>query len=123
MQDSSSHTLVCAITMPCMFSLRAAHLLYRFEADAILNSDLAIPLRGAAIGNGWIDSFAQYPSYLDYAVKHGIVVENSDVSVCASRCDEMTQGGIVIGLQAWKGSYGPLHGPAQNLRRPLPSTR
>lgn len=54
------------------------------SADAILNTpDLGIPLRGAAIGNGWIDSRTQYPSYLDYAVKHGILEENSDA--CVSR--------------------------------------
>jgi len=38
-----------------------------------LNSSLSIPLRGSAIGNGWIDARRQYPSYLDYAVKHGLV--------------------------------------------------
>ena len=38
-----------------------------------------MPLRGAAIGNGWIDSQTQYPAYLDYAVKHGIIEENSEV--------------------------------------------
>ena len=32
-----------------------------------------------AIGNGWIDARRQYPSFLDYAVKHGIVELNSDV--------------------------------------------
>ena len=53
---------------------------YLNTADAILNSDLGIPLRGAAIGNGWIDSRTQYPSYLDYAVKHGLVEENSEVA-------------------------------------------
>lgn len=42
-------------------------------AEAILNSTLGIPLRGSAIGNGWIDARRQYPSYLDYAVKHGLV--------------------------------------------------
>ncbi|KAF5371322.1 hypothetical protein D9758_004167 [Tetrapyrgos nigripes] len=49
-----------------------------YFANAILNSDLKIPLAGAAIGNGWIDARRQYPSYLDYAVKVGILEENSD---------------------------------------------
>ncbi|KAI0375946.1 alpha/beta-hydrolase [Pilatotrama ljubarskyi] len=44
-----------------------------YFADAILSSKLRIPLKGAAIGNGWTDARRQYPSYLDYAVKHGIV--------------------------------------------------
>jgi len=43
------------------------------SAEAILNSTLGIPLRGSAIGNGWIDARRQYPSYLDYVVKHGLV--------------------------------------------------
>ncbi|CDO73823.1 hypothetical protein BN946_scf185015.g152 [Trametes cinnabarina] len=44
-----------------------------YFADAILSSNLKIRLKGAAIGNGWTDARRQYPSYLDYAVKHGIV--------------------------------------------------
>lgn len=49
------------------------------SADAILNSNLNIPLRGAAIGNGWIDGRSQYASYLPYAVKHGLVEVDSEV--------------------------------------------
>ena len=48
-------------------------------ADAILSSNLNIPLRGIAIGNGWMDARRQYPAYLDYAVKHGIIELGSDV--------------------------------------------
>ncbi|KAH7926806.1 alpha beta-hydrolase [Leucogyrophana mollusca] len=48
-----------------------------YFATAILSSNLGIPLRGAAIGNGWMDGRSQYPAYLDYAVTHGIVDENS----------------------------------------------
>ena len=48
-------------------------------ADYILNSNLGLPLRGIAIGNGWIDARRQYPSYLDFAVKVGVLEENSDV--------------------------------------------
>ncbi|KAF9006754.1 pheromone-processing carboxypeptidase KEX1 [Cyathus striatus] len=48
-----------------------------YYADAVLNSKLQVPLRGAAIGNGWIDPKRHYPSYLDYAVKVGILEENS----------------------------------------------
>ncbi|PCH40983.1 KEX1 protein [Wolfiporia cocos MD-104 SS10] len=49
-----------------------------YFADAILDSSLNIPLRGAAIGNGWIDGRHQYPSFLTYAVKHGLVEEGSE---------------------------------------------
>lgn len=45
-----------------------------------MKSKLPTPLRGIAIGNGWIDGRRQYPAYLDYAVKHGLIEENSDVS-------------------------------------------
>ncbi|KZT29372.1 alpha/beta-hydrolase [Neolentinus lepideus HHB14362 ss-1] len=49
-----------------------------YFADAILNSDLNLPFKGVAIGNGWIDARRQYPAFLDYAVKHGLVEPNSD---------------------------------------------
>ncbi|KAF8728319.1 hypothetical protein AX14_006791 [Amanita brunnescens Koide BX004] len=49
-----------------------------YFAEAILESNLNIPLRGAAIGNGWIDPRRQYPAYLDYMVKVGILEENSE---------------------------------------------
>lgn len=48
-------------------------------ADAILSSTLNIPLRGVAIGNGWMDARRQYPAYLDYATKHGLLEEGSNV--------------------------------------------
>lgn len=54
---------------------------FPFLADAVLSSNLGILLRGTAIGNGWMDSKRQYPAYLEYAVKHGIVEEGSDVSI------------------------------------------
>ncbi|KIK64841.1 hypothetical protein GYMLUDRAFT_39801 [Collybiopsis luxurians FD-317 M1] len=49
-----------------------------YFADAVLNSNIGTPLKGAAIGNGWIDARRQYPSFLDYSVKVGILEENSD---------------------------------------------
>ncbi|KAJ7771009.1 Alpha/Beta hydrolase protein [Mycena maculata] len=49
-----------------------------YFANSILNSNLGIPLRGIAIGNGWIDARRQYPSYIDFAVKVGILEENSE---------------------------------------------
>ncbi|KAF9809828.1 hypothetical protein IEO21_07228 [Rhodonia placenta] len=49
-----------------------------YFADAVLNSTLNVPLRGAAIGNGWMDGRHQYPSFLEYAVKHGLVEEGSE---------------------------------------------
>ncbi|TDL29373.1 KEX1 protein [Rickenella mellea] len=48
-----------------------------YIADAILSSRLRTPLKGVAIGNGWMDGRSQYPSYIDYAVKHGILEEGS----------------------------------------------
>lgn len=55
--------------------------MFCLPADAVLNSNLGIPLRGAAIGNGWIDPRRQYPAYIDFAVKVGLLEENSDVRV------------------------------------------
>jgi carboxypeptidase C (cathepsin A) len=47
----------------------------------MLNSNLGIPLLGAAIGNGWIDPKRQYATYIDFVVKVGLLEENSDVRV------------------------------------------
>jgi len=44
-----------------------------YFSEAVLNSSLGVPLRGSAIGNGWIDARRQYPAYLEYAVRHGLV--------------------------------------------------
>ncbi len=52
-----------------------------YFADAVLNSKLKMPLKGVAIGNGWTDARRQYPAYLDYAVKQGIVETTSEVSL------------------------------------------
>jgi hypothetical protein len=48
----------------------------------MLKSSLNIPVQGIAIGNGWIDGKNQYPAYFDYAVKHGLIEEGSDVRAC-----------------------------------------
>ncbi|EJD01360.1 KEX1 protein [Fomitiporia mediterranea MF3/22] len=50
-----------------------------YIGDAIISSNLGISLNGLAIGNGWIDAHHQYPAYLDYAVKHALIEENSDI--------------------------------------------
>ena len=44
-----------------------------------MNSSLGVPLRGSAIGNGWIDARRQYPAYLEYAVRHGLVEPGTTV--------------------------------------------
>lgn len=48
-----------------------------YFADAILNSDLGIPLNGIAIGNGWIDARNQYPAYFKYLAAQGILSEGT----------------------------------------------
>ena len=50
-----------------------------FAADSMLEAGLPKTLKGLAIGNGWIDARRQYPSYLEYGVKHGLVEAGSDV--------------------------------------------
>jgi carboxypeptidase D len=37
-----------------------------------------VPLKGVAIGNGWIDPRRQYSTYIDFVVKVGLLEENSD---------------------------------------------
>ncbi|KAG9317776.1 alpha beta-hydrolase [Chiua virens] len=60
-----------------------------YFADGILNSDLNIPLRGAAIGNGWIDGRNQYPAYLEYAEVHGLIdVQSQQYGVCKRDTDK-----------------------------------
>ncbi|KZP21532.1 alpha beta-hydrolase [Athelia psychrophila] len=60
-----------------------------YFADKILKSNLNMPLRGVAIGNGWMDARRQYPAYLDYATKHGLLEENSNLYKAAKkRTDE-----------------------------------
>jgi carboxypeptidase D len=63
--------------MICPKSMSAHYNMY--TADAILTSDLNIPLRGAAIGNGWMDGRNQYPAYLEYAAAYGIIDVQSQV--------------------------------------------
>lgn len=48
-----------------------------YIADAVLESNLNVPLRGAAIGNGWIDGRTQYPSFVPFSLKAGLFEEGS----------------------------------------------
>ncbi len=73
--DSGYRTLVCPFPETI-----DAQLIYAMSANAILESNLNIPVRGVAIGNGWIDPRRQYPAYLDFTVKVGILEENTEVS-------------------------------------------
>ena len=51
------------------------------KAQGILSSNLQTPLKGLAIGNGWIDGESQYPGYLEFAEKHDLIKKGSDVSI------------------------------------------
>ncbi|QRV72368.1 Serine carboxypeptidase [Ceratobasidium sp. AG-Ba] len=45
-----------------------------YIADALLKtSSPKAPLRGVAIGNGWIDGRNQYPAYVDFALEKGLI--------------------------------------------------
>ncbi|CAE6396838.1 unnamed protein product [Rhizoctonia solani] len=49
-----------------------------YIADALLKtSSPSAPLRGIAIGNGWIDGRSQYPAYVDFAVDKGLIKRDS----------------------------------------------
>ena len=50
-----------------------------FAANSMLEAGLPPNFKGLAIGNGWIDARRQYPAYLDYGLKHGLVEPGSDV--------------------------------------------
>ncbi|KAF5333394.1 hypothetical protein D9611_002652 [Ephemerocybe angulata] len=62
-----------------------------YFADAILKSNLDVPLRGIAIGNGWMDVKRQSLSYFDYGVKMGLLEEGSEdwehVKKLQDRCE------------------------------------
>ena len=58
-----------------------------YTADGILKSSLNVPLRGIAIGNGWLDGRNQYPAYLEYAAAHGIIDMESQVYLLLSHMD------------------------------------
>ncbi|KAF9651698.1 alpha/beta-hydrolase [Thelephora ganbajun] len=49
-----------------------------YFADSMLEAGLPRTLKGVAIGNGWIDARRQYPAYLEYGLKHGLVEAGSD---------------------------------------------
>ena len=83
-------------------------------ADAILNSKLNIPLKGAAIGNGWMDSKVQYPAYIDYAVKTGLIEENSEVhsySHFIQNVNSIISPSFAAGLEKGQSSDGFLRCP------------
>ncbi|KAG9015864.1 Cell death protease [Tulasnella sp. JGI-2019a] len=51
-----------------------------YIADGILKTtQLPTPLKGLAIGNGWIDPRAQYPAYYDFAIESGLVTAGSQI--------------------------------------------
>lgn len=74
-----------AQSRPTFFFLRAALITLRSfrSADEILRSDVLpnFPLKGIAIGNGWIDPREQYPGYVDFAYEHKLVKAGTPVSL------------------------------------------
>ncbi|OCF61700.1 pheromone-processing carboxypeptidase KEX1 [Kwoniella mangroviensis CBS 10435] len=50
-----------------------------YFADAILKSNALqnFPLKGIAIGNGWIDPKQQYPGYVDFAYEKGLIKQGT----------------------------------------------
>ncbi|KDR84091.1 hypothetical protein GALMADRAFT_236745 [Galerina marginata CBS 339.88] len=75
-----------------------------YYADAILNSTMNVPLKGLAIGNGWIDSEHQYPSYLEFALKTGLMEEISSefktikkqADICIAHLQKLTNNPMLI---------------------------
>jgi hypothetical protein len=52
-------------------------------ADALLKSQAFpnYPLKGIAIGNGWIDPKTQYQGYVDFAYEKGLIKQGSKVGL------------------------------------------
>ena len=104
--SSNRHSLVAKATAASIYHILVWYncrrmwfnLKFLRTGNAILSSNLGISLKGLAIGNGWIDGRHQYPAYLDYAVKHGIIEENSDVRLFSMVHDKVSE----IVLQLWK---------------------
>ncbi|AAW43480.1 KEX1 protein precursor, putative [Cryptococcus deneoformans JEC21] len=65
-----------------------------FFADALIKSiELPnFPLKGIAIGNGWIDPKEQYPGYVEFAYEKGLIVsgtpEAEEMESALKRCQE-----------------------------------
>lgn len=51
-----------------------------YFADAILESDLQVPLKGIAIGNGWMDPVHQYASFYPFMLQTGLLEKDSEAS-------------------------------------------
>lgn len=62
-----------------MIGLSNSILNQAFVANSMLEAGLPKTFKGLAIGNGWIDARRQYPAYLEYGLKHGLVETGSDV--------------------------------------------
>ncbi|KAG6850190.1 hypothetical protein H0H93_016618 [Arthromyces matolae] len=65
-----------------------------YFADAMLNSNMGVPLLGVAIGNGWIDPRRQYPTYIDFAVKVGLLEDKTDAWKEAKKYSDKCQAAI-----------------------------
>jgi len=75
-QASTFHTSVRAISTTSLPLIRSHH--QTIEANGILNArNLPTPLKGIAIGNGWIDPVTQYPAYVEFAVKEKLLTKGS----------------------------------------------
>ncbi|KIM29383.1 hypothetical protein M408DRAFT_112444 [Serendipita vermifera MAFF 305830] len=64
-----------------------------YIADALLKPDAYVPapLKGIAIGNGWIDSRNQYPAYREFALRAGLFTAGSPEDEYAKEQMELCQ--------------------------------
>jgi len=71
---------------------------YRIQQGNKNKEGIFIPLKGLAIGNGWVDPYRQYPGYPDFAYKNGLIneVEYLGDAVALGYCQSLISAGATL---------------------------
>jgi len=71
---------------------------YRIQQGNKKNEGMYIPLKGLAIGNGWVDPARQYKGYPDFAYNNGLInsVEYLADTVALGYCLSLIKGGATL---------------------------
>lgn len=71
----SSNFYIMGESYAGMFVPSIARYIHLQNIEAVENGNHIIPLKGAAIGNGWLDAKIQGPAVIDYSWWHGLIDE------------------------------------------------